>query len=190
MLWGWIETTPVEPSSPFINFIQRTPPPASRRPTPLPLADQPNITIASKPYLHPSKTFGVKYPDGWQMDEAEDAVLFTAPDDTAQWSITFRRPSSASPDLATLARTYSQTGWGDLAAFKVESTQIKDGVSFRFEQLSLPEKDKLTMFGQTTAQRSGGMIFFQTLLVRADLQTRYVSLFQSLTGSLMLNPPK
>jgi hypothetical protein len=89
-----------------------------------------------------------------------------------------------------LARTYSQTGWGDLATFKFESTQIKDGVSFSFEQLNLPEKNKLAMFGRTTAQRGGGMIFFQTLIIRADLQTRYVNLFQSLSGSFMLNPPK
>lgn len=190
---GWIDSEPSELPPPFV--FQRVPTSVGRRPTPLPLADQPNITIASKSYRHPSGAFSVKYPDGWQTDESEDAVLFTAPDDSAQYSVSFRKAASTgSTDLNNIVRLYVQSGWGDLPKFKLEKVEAnsianKSFATFSFEQVALPEKIVIRMIGQTLLQRQGGMLVNQTFLLRPEVQNRLADLFQALSGSLVVNPP-
>jgi len=189
-LW-WIDSAPPELPPPFV-FL-RVPTSSGRRPTPLPLADQPNTTIASKPYRHPSGVFSVKYPDGWQTDEAEDTVLFTSPDDSAEYSVSFRK--AAAPGSANnLIRDYVQSGWGDLPKFRLERVETntpgnKSSAAFTFEQVLLPEKITIRMIGQTLLQRQNGIVFIQTLLFRPEAQNRLADLFQSLSGSLIVNPP-
>ncbi len=189
-LW-WIDSAPPELPPPFV--FQRSSTSAGRRPTPLPLADLPNTTIASKPYRHPSGTFSVKYPDGWQTDEAEDAVLFTAPDDSAQYSVSFRK-AAATGSADNLIRSYVQSGWGDLPQFKLErvetnTTGNQSSAAFTFEQVLLPEKITIRMVGQTLLRTQNGIVFIQTLLFRPEAQNRLADLFQSLSGSLIVNPP-
>ena len=188
--WWWIDSAPTELPPPFI--VQRASSSIGRRPTPLPLADQPNTTIASKPYRHPSSAFSVKYPDGWQTDEAEDAVVFTAPDDTAQYSVSFRRVATTR-SADNLIRAYIQTGWGDLPKFKLDkietnSSGTKSSAAFNYEQIILPEKLTIHIVGQTLLQTSNGIVFNQTLLFRPESQSRFIDLFQSLSGSLIVNP--
>jgi hypothetical protein len=190
LFWWWIDFESLELPPP--NVFQRTPLSAGQRPTPLPLADQPNITIAAKPYRHPTGTFSIQHPDGWQMDEAEDAVLFTAPDDSAQYSVSFRKAAAAS-SIDKLIRGYVQTTWGDLPNFKLERvetdlTNPKATAIFVYEQRSLPEKITVHITGQTLLRRQSGIMFNQTLLFRSDAQKRFVQLFQPLSGSLIVNP--
>jgi hypothetical protein len=189
-LW-WIDSAPSELPPPYV--IQRALLSAGQRPTPLPLADQPNTTIASKPYRHPSGTFSVKYPDGWQTDEAEDAVLFTAPDDSAHYSVSFRK-AAAPASAKDLIRDYVQSGWGDLPKFKLEKVDTnangnRSSAAFTFEQILLPEKITIRMTGQTLLQTQNGIVFSQTLLFRPETQNRFADLFQSLSGSLIVSPP-
>lgn len=190
---GWIDSEPSELPPPFV--FQRPPTSVGRRPTPLPLADQPNTTIASKSYRHPSGTFSVKYPDGWQTDEAEDAVLFTAPDDVAQYSVSFRKAASPeSTDLNNAVGVYVRSGWGDLPKFKLEKVEAnasgnKSFATFSFEQVALPEKIVIRMIGQALLQKQSGILFSQTFLLRPEAQNRLADIFQSLSGSLVVNPP-
>ena len=192
LFFWWIDSEPSELPPPFV--FQRVPTSVGRRPTPAPLADQPNITIASKSYRHPSGTFSVKYHDGWQTDEAEDAVLFTAPDDVAQYSVSFRKAASPeSTDLNNAVRVYVRSGWGDLPKFKLEKVEInasgnKSSAMFSFEQVALPEKIVIRIIGQTLLQKQSGILFSQTFLLRPEAQNRLADIFQSLSGSLMVNP--
>ena len=64
---------------PFAGWMTRSTG-LSLLPPPTLLADSPALTFASQPYRHPSGAFGVRYPDGWQIDEAEDAAGPLAPE--------------------------------------------------------------------------------------------------------------
>ncbi|MBI5347888.1 MAG: hypothetical protein HZB77_01020, partial [Chloroflexi bacterium] len=61
--------------------------------------------------------------------------------------------------------------------------------AFSFEQVALPEKIVIRMIGQALLQKQNGILFSQTFLLRPEAQNRLADIFQSLSGSLVVNPP-
>lgn len=177
---------------PFAGWITRSTG-LSLLPPPTPLADSPILTFAATLYRHPSGAFSVRYPDGWQIDEAEDAALFTAPDDTAQFSIAFTLlDSSAIPSFPALAESELRAAWGDLPSFtisQIESPSTSDRwiSSFTFDQPLPPDGAPARVTALAIFQMQDGVLFNETFLAQADLQNRIATPFQAIADSLVID---
>ncbi len=162
-------------------------------PPPTLLADSPALTFASQPYRHPSGAFGVRYPDGWQIDEAEDAALFTAPDDSAQFSIAFTLLDSAAVgSFPAFAESKLRADWSDLPSFtisQIESPAPSDHwrASFTFDQTSPPDGALTTVTALAIFQMQDGVLFIGIFLAQTDLQNRIATLYQAIADSLVLD---
>ncbi len=177
---------------PFAGWIARSTG-LSLLPAPTPLADSPALTFASQPYRHPSGAFSVRYPDGWQIDEAEDAALFTAPDDTAQFSIAFTLlDSSAVDSFPAFAESELRAEWSDLPSFaisQIESPSTSDRwmAYFTFDQTPPPDGAPTRLTALAIFQMQDGVLFNETFLAQADLQNRIATPFQAIADSLVID---
>ncbi len=161
-------------------------------PAPTPLADSPAITFAATFYRHPSGAFSVRYPDGWQIDEAEDAALFTAPDDSAQFSITFTVLDSAPVDsFPAFAESQLRAAWSDMPSFtmnQITSPASPDRwrATFTFEQ-TVPGGGPTRLTAIALFQMRDGVLFSETFLALADFQNQIAAPFQAIADSLVLD---
>jgi hypothetical protein len=149
-------------------------------------AELPAITIAAEPYQHPSGAFSVRYPEGWQLDEAEDSVQFTGPEDSGQFSVTFVGAG------AMVQANYSgdlQATWGDLPAFvieRIDATHWPDQweAEFAFEQTLLPDGAVARLTGRTHYRAQNDLVYIFTSLVHPAYRAQLQPVFQSLLSSL------
>ncbi len=170
----------------------------STRPPARALADSPALTIAPTPYRHPSGAFTVIYPDVWQVDESEDAALFTAPDDSAQISASFTNTNAAgqllppAPDLPALGAQELQAAWGDLSSFTVDSVDAYSGhrweAYFHFDQSIVPNQPPQRMNGHAIYLFQDSFLYTLTLLARTDAQPELADTFDAIIQSFIIDP--
>lgn len=150
------------------------------------------VTLAAAPYLHASGAFAILYPDGWQIDESEDAVLFTSPDESAQISVSFAPIESR--DLGDVSRSHLLAAWGDLPDFALDellppTSSTRLTYALRFRQTVLPENQPVEFRGRAVYQADGGTLFSHTYLARAELFDQFADAFRLVAQSLQTNPP-
>lgn len=177
---------------PFAGWITRSAGP-SLLPASTPLADSPALTFAAQPYRHPSGAFSVRYPNGWQIDEAEDAALFTAPDDTAQFSIAFTiLDSSAIPSFPAFAESTLRAAWNDLPSFAISQIESPSASGrwmayFTFDQTPPPDGAPARLTALAIFQLRDGVLFDETFLAQADFQNRMAAPFRAVADSLVID---
>ena len=47
------------------------------------------FTLAAEPYVHPSDAFSIQLPEGWEIDELDNSIFVTAPDNEASIEISY-----------------------------------------------------------------------------------------------------
>lgn len=152
----------------------------------------PAITIATDPYHHPSGTFTINYPDGWQVDEAEDSVQFTAPsEETVQFSVTFV-VGMADGEQSEYERDLRQT-WGDLSAFSIqtiEADQSPDHWSahFTYTQVSPPNQTATQMQSLSIYWRRDSVRYNFVALVASQTWGQVETVIQAIANSLQTFP--
>jgi hypothetical protein len=177
--------TPLPP--PFFSThpaLLRLPPP------PTAPADVPAVTLAAAPYRHPSGAFLISYPESWQLDESEDSAQFTAPDDLAQFSVTFEAGEAA---LHGDYEAGLRATWSDLDAFVVEPLESAGSpdrwrARFSFEQTLLPDQTLVKVLGLVVQQPRGTVLYTFTALKLADYETVLDPVMQSIANSLQTDP--
>lgn len=181
---------PVPLPPPFLSTQANQPP----LPNLLPVAVSTEaliITIASQPYRHPSGAFAINYPDGWQIDEAEDSVQFTSPDEqAAQFSVTFA--SSEAVSDGDFERDLRQT-WGDLPDFTIQtpdSSQLPErwSAAFTFTQTLPPNRTEIPMQGISMYWQQAKVRYNFVALVTTEAWGRVESVIQSIANSLQTYP--
>jgi hypothetical protein len=181
-------SSPVNLPPPFFS-TQPARPPLSGLPLATPLADAPILTIAAAPYHHPSGAFTIAYPDGWQIDESEDSVQFTAPEeDAGQFSVTFVSGAAASD--GDYARDL-QSRWGDLAGFviqKTDATTLPDHWSamFTFNQTLPPNQASVQIQGMSVYWPRTPLLYMFVAL--APQHSSNWPVLQSIANSLQTYP--
>ncbi len=156
------------------------------------LANAFTIALAAEPYHHPSGAFSTLYPEGWQIDESEDAALFTAPDDSAFFGVNFVAAGSAAGNsLSARAESDLRAAWGDLPGFALQPASISLAdywsAGFAYDQLPTPDQPALAMKGLAITQLREGVVFTQTYLARAGLVNNVASVFQTIYESLVID---
>ncbi len=134
----------------------------------------------------------MRYPQGWQIDETEDAALFTAPDDSASFSVNFMAADpTVGNDLAAWAEADLRAGWGDLLGFTLQSASafFADywSAGFTYDQPAAPDHPAMPMTGLGIVQLREGVIFRQTYLARTDLVNNVANAFQAIYESLVID---
>jgi hypothetical protein len=156
-------------------------------------ADSP-LLLAPNPYHHPSNAFNVRYPADWQMDESEDTVLFTAPDETAQFSVTFVATHDPGVDLAGLADSELRRAWGGVPNFTLDPVQPANtrpdqwSATFSFDHALPLDRSLAHLHGLAIFHLQNGRLFTQLFLARAGSPSTLVKAFQAIAESLQINP--
>ncbi|MBI3244372.1 MAG: hypothetical protein HYZ49_18995 [Chloroflexi bacterium] len=149
------------------------------------------VTLAPQPYQHPSGAFSVRYPEGWQIDETEDATLFTAPDDSASFGVNFgAADSQVGGGFAAGAASEFRAAWADLPGFTLQPDSVSLSnywsVGFGYDQPATPDHPALPMTGLVIVQLRDGVTYRQIFTVRNELQTQFAVVFQTILESLAL----
>jgi hypothetical protein len=181
---------------PFLS-TQASQPLSFNRPPPTLAPEAPIITIAASPYRHPSGAFAIKYPDAWQIDESEDSVQFTAPDEAAaQFSVTFASSAAVASGEAAGNGVYERDlreTWGDLLAFSIQTTNADQlpkqwSATFTFTQPQPPNPSNMQMIGYTIYQWQDGIRYTFVALAPAQAWPQIQPVIQSITNSLQTYP--
>jgi hypothetical protein len=146
------------------------------------------FTLSSTPYSHKSGAFTVTLPDGWKVEEADNSVFVSSPDNVASIDISFTNVGTKfdAGTLDTYIKAEEANWFGTFDAYTAKDPETqKDGSILIFKTLNLSDGTPQSVF--TYYWQDGNVIYEQDFWVDSSAYDQYASGLVSVANTMKVD---
>jgi hypothetical protein len=132
------------------------------------------FTLSSQPYTHKSGAFTVTLPDGWKVEDGDNSVFASSPDNVASIDITFTNVGAKFDDatLNTYIQAEEDNWFGTYDAYQAKDPEKQnDGSLLIFKTLNLSDGTPQSVFSYYW--QDGNVIYEQDFWTDSDVYEQY-----------------
>jgi len=134
------------------------------------------LSLSDKPYDHPSGAFSITLPDGWDVEERDDGLFTSSPDNVASIDVSFVNVGVelTAEELETFINAVEANWFGSFQDYQEESREPQDDGSLGIlKTLKLNDGTEQTVFSYYELR--GTVVYEQDYWVNSDEFDAYES---------------
>jgi len=146
------------------------------------------FTLSTKPYIHKSGAFTVTLPEGWKVEDAQNSVFASSPDNVASIDISFTNVGVKFDDatLNTYIKAEEANWFGTYDSYKAKDPEKqKDGSLLIFKTLNLSDGTPQSVFSYYW--QDGNVVYEQDFWVDTSAYDQYAASLVQVANTMTVN---